>query len=381
MRIGIFNSYDKLNCDILPKGLKNIISYPDNIGNIVFLESIKRQVGAVNVDIIDFVKNTEKYESHFDILILSLANMISSDYKIDEEIISKLENTKIPICIFSIGIQAEKIDDISSIEISESAKRILDLSIKSGTTIGLRGNYSKEYLDKIGYTNSQVIGCPSLFYKKIIPVKKKYDNILINGTFNGDWSKNLEKLYKFSVKNGKSYLIQNEISILIDKYNISNETLDSWNIDIDRLSYLKSRGYDYKYYSNEFLKLSNLKSTDLTSNDLSSWLINNSIFFTDFDEWLNGVKNYDMSIGIRFHGSVMSTLSNTPTIILYPDVRVKEFVDYHLLPNMNFDDFDERMSPEEIYNSIDYNKYEKNYDLLKENYISFLQKNGLSFLI
>jgi hypothetical protein len=44
-----------------------------------------------------------------------------------------------------------------------------------------------------------------------------------------------------------------------------------------------------------------------------------------------------MSIGVRFHGSVMSTLSNTPTLILYPDIRVKEFVDYHLLPNMDFD--------------------------------------------
>jgi hypothetical protein len=381
MRVGIFNNYDKLNYDILPKGLKNIISYPDNIGNIVFLESIKRQVGAVNIDIIDFVKNTEKYELYFDIIILSLANMISSDYKIDEEIISKLENTKIPICIFSIGIQADKIDDISSIKISDSVRRILNLSIKSGTTIGLRGNYSKEYLDKIGYTNNQVVGCPSLFYKKVIPEKNKYDNILVNGSFEGNWSKNLEKLYNFSIKNGKSYLIQNEISILIDKYNISNDTLDNWNIDIDRLSYLKNRGYDYKYYSNEFLKLSNLKSTDLTSNDLSSWLINNSIFFTDFDEWLNGVKNYDMSIGVRFHGSVMSTLSNTPTLILYPDIRVKEFVDYHLLPNMDFDNFDEKMSPEEIYNLIDYSKYRESYDSLKENYISFLQKNGLSFII
>lgn len=372
MRVAIFNNYKShLSDEIPPSGLKNIVGYSDNIGNIVFLESISREVRADSISIYDFYKNVEYYEERYDMLILSLANMISPYFKLSDDFINSLEKTKIPICIFSIGIQVNKISELKDMIISDTAKRILKLSDKSGTIIGLRGEITKIYLDKIGIKNTQVIGCPSLFYKKIIP--KKIDNynpsnILVSGSFNGNWRNELMNIFKFGVDHKASYIIQSESRILSDKYNISNETIESWGISSDRVEYLKNRMYDYKYYCHP----------DIDANDLRNWMINKSIFFSDFDEWI-GSMNYDLSVGVRFHGSVMSTLAGVPTLVLSGDTRVDEFVKFHGMPNIDISRFSENITPKEIYDMIDYSEYEIKYDYLKNNYINFLNKNSLKF--
>lgn len=370
MKIGIFNNY-KFNLfeHPEPKGLRNIVGYPDNIGNIVFLESISRETGATPISMYDFSENIEKYEYEYDMIILSLANMISESYTLSDKIMESLEKTKIPICIFSVGIQAYTKDEINKIQLSPIAKRILNLAEKSGTTIGLRGYYTKDYLDNIGIKNTEVIGCPSLFYKKpIIKNDKRPSNVLLSGSFNGNWISELKNIFLFGSKYCKSYLIQSESRILMDKYNLSENEIRSWNLDEYRIKYLLNKGYDYEYY----------KHPNIKKEELKNWIIKNSIFFNDFDNWLESMCDYDMHVGVRFHGSVMSTLSGVPTMILSGDMRVEEFVEYHKLPYMNISQFNDELTPDDIYKMIDYKSFNDKYDELKNNYISFLKKMALT---
>lgn len=370
MKVAIFNNY-KVHFNDFNKTVKNTISNAENIGNIVFLESIARETGAEQISIYDFHANKKYYEDKYDLLILSLANMLSPHFSISENILDSLENTKIPICIFSIGIQVDNIGELKNMEISEGAKRVLNLSVKSGTTIGLRGEYTKIYLDSIGIKNTQIIGCPSLFYKKTIPIKSKNINkVLISGSFNGVWREQLKKLFKFGLENKTDYLIQSESRILLDKFISNKNEIDSWSIQKERYEYLKEEDYDYKYYSHE----------DIDYRLLKEWMVKKSIFFNDFDTWLSSM-NYSLNVGVRFHGSVMSTLSGVPTLILSGDSRVDEFVKFHELPNININSFSDKMSPEEIYELIDYSYYSYKYDYLKSNYIDFLNKNGLKFIL
>jgi len=374
MRVAIFNNYKyHLFTNPQPSGIRNVIGYSDNIGNIVFLESISRELGADSISIYDFILNYKSYEDRYDMIVLSLANMISPNYKLSEDFMTALENTKIPICIFSIGVQAYNEEELYKNSLSLNVRRILNLSKKSGTTIGLRGEITKEFLDGEGIKNTQVIGCPSLFYKKSIPVKNNVGpkEILLSASFGGSWKNPLLDIFKFGYDYCKSYLVQSESRILFDKYKISEGELDSWNISNEKKSYLMNRGYDYSYYCHP----------NLDSSNLGKWLIENSVFFNDFDMWLDSMSVYDMHIGARFHGSVMSTLAGVPTLILEGDLRVKEFVELHGLPNINIFDFNEEMKPKYLYDMIDYQKYENRYDSLKSNYIDYLNKNGLRFII
>jgi polysaccharide pyruvyl transferase WcaK-like protein len=92
------------------------------------------------------------------------------------------------------------------------------------------------------------------------------------------------------------------------------------------------------------------------------------------------MRKFDMHLGVRFHGSVMSTLAEVPTMILSGDLRVKEFVDYHKLPSMDIFELEDGLKPEDIYEKIDYTEYSNRYDYLKSNYINFLSKNGINFI-
>jgi len=371
MRVAVFNNYkEHLFVDPKPTGIRNVIDY-DNIGNIVFLESISRELDADSISIYDFILNYKLYEERYDMLILSLANMISPGYSISEDFMTALEKTKIPICIFSIGVQAQTEDELYKNSLSPNVKRILELSNKSGTTIGLRGETTKAYLDREGVKNTHVIGCPSLFYKKSIPIKNGTGpkDILLSGGFEGYWRDPLSKMFNFGYKYCRSYLVQSESRILFDKYKISEIELNTWNVSKEKKSYLMSRGYDYLYYCHP----------NLDKLDLENWFIDNSIFLNDFDNWMESMNTYDMHIGARFHGSVMSTLAGVPTLILVGDLRVKEFVEFHGLPNMNIFDFDEDVKPKDLYDMIDYQKYESRYDNLKSNYIGYLNRNGLEF--
>ena len=372
MKIGIFNNYttNLIDNGVSPIGSENIMAYSDNIGNIVFLESIMRQTGAIPISIYDFMNNPTDF--HFDILILSLANFISPVYTLPESFICALEETKIPIVIFSVGIQCNSLYDLENMEISETALRILKLSEKSNTTIGLRGEFTKKYLDKIGFYNTQVIGCPSLFYEKVIPKKVNISpqKIIINGSFNGNWRERLKDLFYFGVKYNTDYLVQSESRVLVDKYNISDDMIDGWHISEERKKYLKNRTYDYGYYLHDKIDIDAFRK----------WMVNNSFFYSDFDMWKNSM-NYDMSVGVRFHGSVMSTLNGVPSMVLRGDSRVEEFVLYHKLPNMDLNDFTDKLNPMDIYDMIDYKEYEYRYDDLRSNYISYLEKNKLKFIL
>lgn len=252
--------------------------------------------------------------------------------------------------------------------LSETAKRILKLSEKSETIIGLRGETTKIYLDSIGVRNTQVIGCPSIFYKKVIPVKSNnIQKILVSGSFYGNWKEKIELLLKFGLNYNADYIIQSESRILLDKYFNENQ-IDFWNLEKERLEYLKSEDYDYKFYCHK----------DLTPVEIKKWLVNNYIFFNNFDEWKSSM-NYDLSFGVRFHGSIMSTLNGVPTLILSGDARVDEFVKYHELPNIKLKLLEDNLKPEDIYDLIDYSEYSYKYEYLKNRYINFLKCNNLEF--
>lgn len=373
MKIAIFNNYKfHLYNDPQPSGIRNIISYSDNIGNIVFLESIESQTGAEPISIYDFVSNYKDYEEKFDMFILPLANMISKSFQLSNDFLSALESINKPICIFSIGIQVYKADELNSLEMNDMIKRVLNLSKKFDTTIGLRGHYTEEYLKKMGFDNTMVIGCPSIFLNKVVPnVRESFtpDKILISGSYNGNWREPLKNLFKFGYDNSAKYLIQSESRLLYDKFNIKESDLDDWLVDDSKKSYLKNKMYDYNYYRHNEVEVDRLRN----------WFIEDSIYFSNFNDWLNNSK-FDLSIGVRFHGSVMSTLAGTPTLILSGDLRVQELVDYHGLPNMNLFDFESDMNKIDLYQMIDYIDFQNKYDNLLSRYVQFLKLNGIEYL-
>ena len=69
MKVAIFNNY-KIHYSDFNSSVRNVISNAENIGNIVFLESIARETGADQISIYEFSENIKYYEDKYDLIIL-----------------------------------------------------------------------------------------------------------------------------------------------------------------------------------------------------------------------------------------------------------------------------------------------------------------------
>lgn len=366
-RPAIINNYRTSLFEEPIRGLRNLIAWPDNTGNILFLESIGSQINnctPINI-YADLIEHPQYFLENFDCLVLPMANMISNEWQCGE-ILDVLEAYSIPVILVSIGIQADNEKKLKDMELSRDARRLLYLAAMRSVSIGVRGEKTAIYLHDRGYENIDVIGCPSIFGPAIPITKKNIYKIATHCNLHGDWRERIQDLFVFSLKYAQGYVAQSELRLLVDRYDISDSDLAKWISNPERLKAAMLRGFECQYYS-----------TDNNSVELRAWMKKNLVYFTDLDSWKAYLSNFDFVVGTRFHGSVMATLAGVPSLLLTTDLRVQELAEYHKLPHMPLEYMTSTTTPETLRSRVDYTEYQENMPKAKEGYRRFLVKNGL----
>jgi len=368
-RPAIINNYRSSLYDEPFRGLRNLIAYPDNTGNILFLETIGNQIqNCTPINIYhDLLERPERFMQNFDVLVLPMANMVSEEWSYGE-ILDILEAYPISIVLISIGLQANDEDTLRTMNMSRDCKRLLDLARVRSQSIGVRGYKTAEYLRKQGYS-VDVIGCPSLF-GPAAPLRplENLSRIATHCTLHGTWRQSIRNLFEFSWKYAQGYVAQGELRLLVDRYDVTDEELETWIYDPNRLKAAKARTFEYTYYAD----------TNPTPDELRTWFRRNLNYFVDIDAWKAYLTTFDFVVGTRFHGSVMATLAGTPSLLLTTDLRVLELAEYHQLPHIPLTDIHEGTVPEELIEHVTYDRYNAVNAEAKQHYKSFLLHNGLT---
>jgi hypothetical protein len=368
-RPAIINNYRSSLYDEPVRGLRNLIAYPDNTGNILFLETIGNQIqNCTPINIYyDFLERPEWFMQNFDVLVLPMANMVSEEWSYGE-ILDMLETYPIPIVLVSIGLQVDDEYALRTMKMSRDCKRLLDLAQTRSQSIGVRGYKTAEYLRKQGYS-VDVIGCPSLF-GPAAPLRslKNPSRIATHCTPHGTWRQSIRNFFEFSWKYAQGYVAQNELCLLVDRYDVTDEELETWIHDPNRLKVAKARTFEYTYYAD----------TNPTPDELRTWFRRNLNYFVDIDAWKAYLAKFDFVVGTRFHGSVVATLAGTPSLLLTTDLRVLELAEYHQLPHIPLTDIHEDTMPEELIEHVTYDRYNAVNAEAKQHYKSFLLHNGLT---
>ena len=97
--------------------------------------------------------------NQLDYIFLRGSNYIHTNGKWDP-ITRVLEQTKVPVIAFGIGVQTP---DNSEEYVNESTKRFLQVVSHRSATLGVRGYLSKKALNSIGIKNVRIFGCPTAF--------------------------------------------------------------------------------------------------------------------------------------------------------------------------------------------------------------------------
>lgn len=342
-----------------------------NVGNMIFSESAFKILSTPNVSVIPkgyniHKLNIYKINEQYDAIVLPFANAFRLQWKEQlnayTEFVSKL---KIPVIVMGVGIQTDfdyNLNKLSPIE--KETKKLVSAILDRSASIGVRGEATKAFLNKLGFRDEyiDVIGCPSMFrygrdfYIDLAKLNKKssQSNYALNITGPG--------FDNFGFKVGKEK-IASIIDFNIDKYSSSDVILQN---NYSLITMLFGRGISL---GTEYDGVS-LDATKVLDGGRAKQ-------FVDPSPWIKFLSNKDFSLGSRIHGNIAALLAGTPCFVLSTDSRTRELCEFFHIPFQYIDQVKNYMDVEEFKCQADYSRLISNYNYKFDNFINFLDKNGL----
>ncbi|OHE70806.1 MAG: hypothetical protein A2007_02290 [Verrucomicrobia bacterium GWC2_42_7] len=334
-----------------------------NSGNNIFQYALQRLLSCKDTDVtIDtsFLHVGELPDSYFqainekyDCLVFSPANILA-EYAVNngqlKRHIERIRKLKIPVYLIGLGAQSTKeysFDFLESIKslAKDFIKSVLDLNGR----IGVRGAFSGEVLEQLGFSDYEVIGCPSLFCKnENLSIEKKIvsEHEFIPAINGGKVWRDPE-FYKYFKKYPRSiFVCQDEFYRLLYKPNQL-----TWK--------------EFQYLADEDNKWLNLYLSDRVK------------FYCDFPSWIDDIKRLgiNFSFGSRIHGNVLPLLAGVPCFIDVIDSRIRELSEYFEIPHSLMEE--EIQDPYSLYEKADYSCFNNNFNKKLLRFREFLRSCNL----
>ena len=336
-----------------------------NWGNKLWFQGLYSEISTADNEI-SFRQNEslDEINDNYDLIIYPMANFFSQEHVQAMVSLSKVfEKIKIPVYILACGAQAESYEDLDKLvkQIGDPAKQFISAIYSTGGEFALRGNFTKEFFTRLGFSTAVVTGCPSLYqmgpdFQVDGPIKGSTPTkIIVNGKI-----KYFEKIFKFSPE-----------SIYIDQDLYFNPLFQpNYLIEQGQSSFLRSAAiFEYLYGT---------CAAELIAT-------NRIIMIPDMGPWFSYLKyhGFQYSIGSRIHGNIMSILCNIPATVVAIDTRTKEIADFFDIPYYDLTQRKKKkyFSPEEIfelYHQANYEKFNKNFRSRYESYVDFLRQKGIA---
>lgn len=334
-----------------------------NNGNLAYQYSIYRTLWKDDVELhADGLSSNpnlaEKINENYDVYVIPLADAFREDFRTSlRNYTNLIRKLKIPVVVTGVGLRANYEPQLEEgFTFDEDVTNFVKAVLEKSSKIGVRGQITADYLKKLGFNEStdyQVIGCPSLYtFGREIKIRDlhltEHSSIAINAS---------------PISSEVAIQFLNNMITTYNDYNFIPQHLDEFHLMFaggpDIASDIK--GYptniEHKYYSEGRVK-----------------------YFTNMPSWYNYVKNINFSIGSRLHGNVIPTIVGTPNVSFVQDARMRELASYHALTHVTIDELANINDIQELLSKVDLKSAEKVQARNFDNYINFLDANGLDHI-
>lgn len=323
-----------------------------NWGNRVWLQGIVSGVHSSENHCELYSENmTPEYiNANFDLIILPMANFFGvENISRMKEFTARFANIKVPTYVIACGAQAKSYDELNDLiaAIREPASAFIKAIYRTGGEFALRGYFTKEFFDRLGFSTAVVTGCPSMFQNgrhfsiEYQPVSEEEFRPVLNGEMGGV-AKHLRK-YPNS-----GYIDQERFFDLLYRP-------QRWDDPRHLASLVRKYGYDPVYYA--------AKGTIMQ--------------FPDCIDWHNYLidMGFHFSFGSRIHGNIMPILSGIPSTVWAIDSRTQEMAEFFDIPYVT--DIREVNDLYDLYLRADYAKFNRTYAKRFSAFEEFLKAHGI----
>ncbi|MEV6766794.1 polysaccharide pyruvyl transferase family protein [Streptomyces sp. NPDC051105] len=336
-----------------------------NSGNLIFSDAAHKILETPGTEVVSNgmpsdVAAAARINEEYDAFVIPLANAFRPSFesalKRMTRLVSKL---KIPVVVLGVGAQTGvgyNPDRLKRIEptVREFCAAVLERS----ASIGVRGEFTEQYLRSMGFKDVEIIGCPSLFlYGDQLPVHKKAleltpdSRIAINGSHSAVRTQGLDRI----------------ITRTHERY--------------PHLRFVGQNLSDARQLHWRDLSDPNAAVTAMpTHPDHPMFLEDKVRVYIDPVTWIDDLRSFDFSFGSRIHGNIAALLAGTPATVLCGDSRTLELCRYFEIPHLLLDQAAEdpdSADPAKLYAEADFGGLVGGHRERFERFTGFLDRNGL----
>jgi hypothetical protein len=338
----------------------------ENTGNLLIGGALRRHIAASSYEH-GTHRDPRTVDEEFDLIAIPASNFIFEGFDFGW-LADFLERTSIPCLMVGLGAQAPSAAGVVEIAVPDGTQRFLKIVSERSRAIGVRGEFTADVLARIGIGNVVLTGCPSLYWtlKPRIEVQKApfrddfevsvscSRNVAQHSRAPEAAKRTAAQLLRTAMERGYELVLQDELP----------------EIDLIHTTELDDLGREQVW---SILARLNL---DVLEDDYFTFVKNHARLFFSVEEWSTHIRTKDFSIGMRFHGNVIALINGVPAVVVVHDARTAELCDLTGIPKVG-------LEPElladlrGVYEAADYAAFEATYATLYEQYVTFLEDNGV----
>jgi glycosyltransferase involved in cell wall biosynthesis len=255
-------------------------------------------------------RTAERINAEYDRLVIPLANAFRGSFvsQLDRltEVIGRLD---VPVTVLGVGAQfgLNTTVETAPADLRDSVRAFVSAVLDRSPSIGVRGETTRDFLRDLGFADEQidVIGCPSLY------------------GFGGDGSIAARGPVTAASRLAVTYSpYLRDIGPFVRE--VTTRFPDSYVVPqtVEALA-LMLWGEPTKYADKS--ELPETSAHELYRSDRMR-------FFVDATTWIDALRDRDLVVGTRIHGTIAGLLAGVPSILIAHDSRTRELAQFHAIP-------------------------------------------------
>ncbi|MFJ4623098.1 polysaccharide pyruvyl transferase family protein [Streptomyces sp. NPDC088812] len=333
-----------------------------NSGNLIFSDAAHKILTTPDSEVFSNGMRTDigaagRINDEYDAFVVPLANAFRPSFEAALQRLTRLiGKLKIPVVVLGVGAQTGVTYDPARLKAMEPTVRAFCSAVLNhSASIGVRGEFTEQYLNDMGFKDVEVIGCPSMFLwgdtltvEKRVPALNAQSRVAVNGSHTAVRGGGLHKI--ITRAHGQypnlRYIGQN----LTDAKQLHWRDVDS---PAGKITEMPTHP-DHPMYREDKARV-----------------------YIDPVTWIDDLRDFDYSFGSRIHGNIAALLAGTPATVLAFDSRTLELCRYFEIPHRLLSEVPADLDPAELYEEADFGPLTGNHKERFDRFTAFLDKNGL----
>ncbi|OKI96691.1 polysaccharide pyruvyl transferase [Streptomyces sp. CB02058] len=336
--------------------------FATNAGNLIFSDASHKILTTPRAAVFSNGIRTDpgaagRINEEYDVFVVPLANAFRPTFERPLKRMTQLiKKLRIPVVVLGVGAQADLKYDASRLKPMEpTVREFVTEVLNRSASIGVRGEFTEQYLKNMGFRDVEVIGCPSMFMNgETFTLEKKSESlstdslISVNGSHSAVRSHGLDAIIRQAHERYPNLRFVGQ--------NLLEAQLLHWRETPNPLG----------------------AQTSMPTHPSHPMYREGKVgLYIDPATWIEELRAYDFSFGSRIHGNIAALLAGVPSTVLCSDSRTLELCRYFGIPHRKISETPKNIDPAELYEAADFGDLVNGHKERFLRFTGFMEKNGL----